>query len=80
MQSNLGFLVSWRGIGGGGVPTPRRDVEYHDMGTLPEPGSENFMQLTFIELAFSTFNVFLSVILSLFSSLLSGLWQLILPP
>lgn len=50
------------------------------MGTLPEPGSENFMQLTFIELAFSTFNVFLSVILSLFSSLLSGLWQLILPP
>jgi len=50
------------------------------MGTLPDPGTPNFMQLTFIELAFSAFNVFLSIILAFFTNFLSGFWQLIFPP
>ena len=47
--------------------------------TLPEAGSDNFIVLTLVDLALQTFDVFLSLIMALFTNFLTGFFTLFVP-
>ena len=79
VQSAGGFLVSWRYAQRPDGPRHGALEALSMNTTLPEAGSDNFIVLTLVDLALQTFDVFLSLIMALFTNFLTGFFTLFVP-